>query len=169
MEFTPLSFLSLVSSTQTAFALRAKPLPPPSPPFPPLLQWFSPGGEAPESCPSHGNFCAAPEIISRDECDPPWQLGGLFRTFFRCKWLPGHVCRPMGTSDKLRCGLTTLGWITLPAKHFLSSVGDSCRRSGVLGLSGTTTRSTRRILSSACSTGAATRALQVHNFMETET
>ena len=69
----------------------------------------------------------------------------------------------------MRCGLTTLGWITLPAKHFLSSVGDSCRRSGVLGLSGTTTRSTRRILSSACSAGAATRALQVHSFMETET
>ena len=75
----------------------------------------------------------------------------------------------MGTSDKLRCGLTTLGWITLPAKHFLSSVGDSCRRSGVLGLSGTTTRSTRRILSSACSAGAATLALQVHNFVEIKT
>ena len=34
------------SPPKTAFALRAKPLPPPSPPFPPLLQWFSPGGGA---------------------------------------------------------------------------------------------------------------------------
>ena len=52
----------------------------------------------------------------------------------------------METYAKLWCGLATLGWITLPSKHFLSSVGDSCRRSGVLDLSGTTARSTTRRL-----------------------